>query len=124
MTLQSNNTKFILLIIVQAVLWAALGTAASVTLHWPLEPFLLLLAATTVSLFLLIRLIKILLDTRLSISMKLVQFILFSFFKLVCIVFLAITLKRFQELPYLALVVGASFYWMAPAIAGLLCSKE
>lgn len=124
MTDLTSNTKFIILILVQAILWTAAGIATGLIYGWPLKPFLLIMGAATVALFLLIRLIKILLDTGLPTPMKIVQFVLFSFFKFLCLAFLAITLKRFQELPFIMLMMGATFYWMAPVVAGLLCSKD
>jgi len=49
-----------------------------------------------------------------------IRIMVFSFFKLVCLLFLAITLKRLRNASALTLVLGVGFIWFGPLISGVL----
>ena len=119
-----NNARFTKLIGIEAILWTLGGMGLCLIFHWPILPYLLVMTVATVGLFLLMILVKIILNSELPIGIKVAQFLFFSFFKFLCFCFLAITLKRFQELSSLSVFIGLTFYWVAPLIAGVLCSKD
>jgi L-asparagine transporter-like permease len=48
-----------------------------------------------------------------------IRIMVFSFFKLVCLGFLAITLKRLRNASVLTLVMGVCFIWIGPLISGV-----
>jgi L-asparagine transporter-like permease len=48
-----------------------------------------------------------------------VRIVLFGFFKLVCLAFLAITLKRLRNAPITTHLMGVSIIWIAPIISGI-----
>lgn len=52
---------------------------------------------------------------------KKVDLFLWFSFKLVCLVFLAITLKRLNNAPFVAVLLGIGFIGVGPIAAGILC---
>jgi L-asparagine transporter-like permease len=48
-----------------------------------------------------------------------IRIMLFGFFKLVCLAFLAITLKRLRNAPTSVHLMGVSIIWIGPLISGI-----
>ena len=124
MILKPHSLKFIKIIVIEAFFWALMGSLLCYWMHWSPLPYLAVVGIALVGLLLLMKIVQIMTNSQLPVAMKVSQFLFFSFFKLVCLVFLAITLKRFQELSPIPVLIGASFYWVAPLIAGVICSKD
>ena len=124
MTLLSPKYKFLKIIVIEAVFWLTIGSLLCHWVGWAVVPYLWITGATVLGLIILMILVHLLVKSELPVGMRVAQFIFFSFFKLVCLAFLAITLKRFQELSSIPTLIGVSFYWVAPVIAGLFCSKD
>ena len=121
---QNPNARFTKIIVIEALFWVLGGLALCYFMSWSAQPYLLVLGAALLGLLLLGKIVQVLLNPNLPGGFKVMQFVFFSFFKLVCLALLAITLKRFHELSSTSVVVAASFYWVAPVTAGLLCSKD
>ena len=52
-----------------------------------------------------------------------IRIMIFAFFKLVCLGFLAITLKRLRNASVVTQVMGVSTIWIPPIISGLILSR-
>ncbi len=124
MNIEKNKAKFIKISLLISGAWLILGEAICWLLHGDTLLYFWVVLTATLGILILARIIDLMILSELPLAIRVTQFVLFSFFKLVCLSFLAITLKRFQVLSYLPVFLGASVYWVAPLIAGLLCSKE
>lgn len=49
-----------------------------------------------------------------------IKVLFYAFFKLVCLVFLAITLKRLRNAPFAVHLMGISIVWVGPLISGIV----
>lgn len=118
-----ESKKFIRILLLTSFLWFGLG----IGIHWALKEQVL--AFIQIFLFSFLDLVFLLLifwalfftnphngERRVN----KVRILVFLFFKLVCLGFLAITLKRLRNASFITHLMGVSIVWIAPLISGLI----
>ena len=123
LALPQESKKFVHILLKVALAWFSAGVV--VQIHTPDQ----IIVFTQIFLFSFLDLIFILLlfwtlfftprELRMQRGNK-IRIMLFSFFKLVCLISLAIVLKRFRNAPALTLVMGVGFMGIGPLISGVL----
>lgn len=114
-----ESKKFIKVLLMVSGLWLASGMAIHANEPEQMFAFIQIFLFTFLDLVFLLLLFWKLFFTR---SGSKVQIMIFGFFKLVCLAFLAITLKRLRNASVSAVLMGVGFIWIGPLISGV-CLK-
>ena len=103
------------------LLWAVVGAMACFRLFGRegLETFGQVFLFTSLDLIALIVLFWKLFFSRAAKGVKKIDLFLWFSFKLVCLAFLAITLKRLTNAPFAATLLGVAFIGVGPLVAGI-----
>ena len=115
-----QNSRFGVFLVIAAVLWLALGCVLYLSRPADLIGFIQIFIFTFLDLVFLILIFKTVFFVPPTHGGRKMQILLFVFFKLVCLGFLAITLKRLRNAPISVILMGVEFIWIGPLIAGLL----
>jgi drug/metabolite transporter (DMT)-like permease len=122
--LTEQSRRFMKYLLVTGLIWWIAGAALHASSIADLIGF------TQVFLFIFLDLIFLILIfwrvffTPITLSSRVPQILLFVFFKLVCLGFLAITLKRLRNAPISVIMMGVGFLGFGPLIAGWFSQKK
>lgn len=118
-----ESLRFVRIFSVVSILWAIVGVA----IHYPsidhVLAFIQIFLFSFLDLAFLILLfwfVFFLKPEQKALRVNKVRIALFGFFKLVCLGFLAITLKRLRNAPTTTHLMGISIIWMGPLISGFI----
>ena len=119
-----NQSKlFFKILAFLALIWGAAGAWFTRTNATDFSAYFQIYLLSLLDLSLLILIAWLLFYVKMTKSIKTIQiFILFTF-KLVCLFFLAITLKRLRNASGVSLILGAGFVGIGPLISSLLVSR-
>jgi len=121
--LPQESKKFIRILMAVSLVWLLLGIIIQSQNSHQIIEFIQIFLFTFLDLIFLLLLFWELFFTSPSANVRRankVRIMLFGFFKLVCLLFLAITLKRLRNASALTLLMGIGFIWMGPLISGVL----
>lgn len=117
-----QSRKFVRVLLVVSLLWFALGIFLNRGNSEDILAFIQIFLFTFLDLIFLLLLFWTLFFTpkeELKRREKKFQIFSFGFFKLVCLGFLAITLKRLGNASVSAVVMGVGIIWLGPLISGI-----
>ena len=115
-----HSIKFLKILAGLGLAWMVLGTSLSFTDSIALNAFLQVYFWILFDLIFIILLFWSLFFSKLTQRNKIAQSLFFFTFKLVCLGFLAITLKRLRNAPTYAIVMAVVFIGVGPMLAGIL----
>lgn len=121
-TLPHESKKFIKTLIILSLAWLALGILVHFNSPEQVLAFMEIFLFSFLDLIFLILLFWVLFFDNADEKMrrtKLVRIMLFGFFKLVCLAFLAITLKRLRNASSSSQLMGISIIWIGPILSGV-----
>lgn len=120
--LPHESKKFIKILLAVSLVWFALGVLVHANDEGQLVAFVQIFLFSFLDLVFLMLLFWNLFfmdpATKARRANK-IRIMLFGFFKLVCLAFLAITLKRLRNAPTSVHLMGVSIIWIGPLISGL-----
>lgn len=122
--LNQHSRRFMGYLLVAALGWALLGGLLHLTRIADLIGFIQIFLFTFLDLIFLILIFWKVFFAPPEQSGRVLQIVIFLFFKLVCLGFLAITLKRLRNAPLSVIFMGIGFIWIGPLIAGLLSRQK
>jgi hypothetical protein len=118
-----ESKKFIRILLWVSLIWLVLG----IVLHWLLQEqviaFIQIFLFSFLDLCFLLLIFWELFYAKNNDGLHRVnkaRILVFLFFKLVCLGFLAITLKRLRNASFITHLMGVSIIWFGPWVAGLL----
>ncbi len=118
-----ESKKFVQILLGVGLVWMGLGVLLNADSFEQVLAFLQIYLFTALDLVFLMLLFWTLFfsrgDEKMRRSNK-IRVMLFSFFKLVCLAFLAITLKRLRNASTSTLFMGVGFIWVGPLVSGLI----
>jgi len=121
--LPQESKKFVQLLLKVALVWFGIGALALIRSPDQIIVFTQIFLFSFLDLIFLLLLFWCLFFTQRELRMQRgnkIRIMVFSFFKLVCLAFLAITLKRLRNASVLTLVMGVGIIWIGPLISGVL----
>ena len=114
---------FIVSLLCFSLFWYVCGMSYTYFQGFSLIPFSEIFFLTFMDLAFLILIFWNLFYSNVNIGIKRLQFLFFLFFKLVCLAFLAIILKRLKDAPFSSIALGIAFMGFGPLIAGVLSNS-
>lgn len=115
-----ESGKFVRALVIFAAVWCALGVLVHLGSIADVIGFIQLFLFVFLDLVFLVLIFWRVFFTPSEHRGRIVQILIFVFFKLVCLGFLAITLKRLRNAPLSVIFMGIGFIWIGPVIGGLL----
>ena len=118
-----RGALFLRTLVILGLFWGVVGFLW-VSLYFDREAafgFIRVFFFTCLDLFAMVMIFWKLFFSGLSGIAKKVDLSLWFVFKLVCLVFLAITLKRLTNAPFAAILLGVGFIGVGPIAAGIIC---
>ena len=124
----NQSRRFIQWLMVAAIGWMAIGIAvyySNIEDLWTFSEAFVFSFLDLVFLILIFwKLFFVKAETIGAKRARVVQIMLFIFFKLVCLGFLAIVLKRLRNASFPAIILGVGFIGIGPLVAGLITRKK
>jgi len=118
-----ESKKFIRILVITALLWLGIGILVHLLMGEQVIAFIQIFLFSFLDLVFLMLLfwsLFFLKPDQKRQRVNKIRIALFMFFKLVCLAFLAITLKRLRNASIVTHVMGVSVIWITPFISGLL----
>lgn len=120
--LPHESKKFIKTLLLVSLIWFGIGLLVHLRSTEQVLAFTQIFLFSFLDLFFLILLFWTLFFDNAGIlkrRTKAIRIMLFGFFKLVCLAFLAITLKRLRNASSSAQLIGVSIIWVGPILSGV-----
>ncbi len=115
--------RFIYLLFWVGSFWLGLGVVYHLLNGLEITPFVEVFTFSALDLIFLILIFWKLFFTPPTQRNKKIQFLIFILFKLVCLGFLAIVLKRLRNAPTPSIILGVAFIGIGPIIAGTISNS-